>query len=59
MSNNQGEWCMIRMKGGGVCERECMEDESLTLLRYNSYMKPLKGGILSVAKLTIRHKREI
>ena len=39
-----------------VCEMECMEfspgDEPLTLTRCHSLMKPLKGGNLSVAKLT-------
>ena len=39
----------------GACERECMGrspgDETLTLMRYHSYMKPL-GGNLSVAEPT-------
>ena len=40
----------------GVCELECMGcspgDEPLTLSRYHSYMKPVKGGIPFVAELT-------
>ena len=51
MSGKLGEWSRI-----GVCEGECMGrspgDEPLPLTRCHRYMKPLKGGSLSVAEPT-------
>ena len=42
----------------GVCKGECMGHspgvEHLTLKRCHSYMKPVKGGSLSVAEPTTR-----
>ena len=47
---------MVQDRSEWVCEGECMQhslgDESRTLMRCYSYMKPMKGGSPSVAEPT-------